>query len=98
MMEKHEVFSTHEFDVGCCKSAHHAIKTTEDKPFRERSRRLAPADLEAVRQHLSQLKDAGIITESRSPYASPIVVVRKKTGKIRMCVDFRTLNRRTVPD
>lgn len=98
MMERHEVFSTHEFDVGCCKSAHHAIKTTEDKPFRERSRRLAPADLEALRQHLSQLKDAGIITESRSPYASPIVVVRKKTGKIRMCVDFRTLNRRTVPD
>lgn len=98
MMERQEVFSTHEFDVGCCKSAHHTIKTTEDKPFRERSRRLPPADLEALRQHLSQLKDAGIITESRSPYASPIVVVRKKTGKIRMCVDFRTLNQRTVPD
>lgn len=54
--------------------------------------------MEALRQHLSQLKDAGVITESRSPYASPIVVVRKKNGKIRMCVDFRTLNRRTVPD
>lgn len=78
MMERHEVFSTHEFDVGCCKSANHSIKTTEDKPFRERSRQLAPADLEALRQNLSQLKDAGIITESRSLYASPIGVVRKK--------------------
>ncbi|XP_057187744.1 retrovirus-related Pol polyprotein from transposon 412 [Triplophysa rosa] len=98
LMERSEVFSTREFDVGCCKGTHHTIKTMEDKPFRERSRRLAPADVEALRQHLTQLKDAGIITESRSPYASPIVVVKKKSGKIRMCVDYRTLNRRTVPD
>ncbi|XP_044073506.1 uncharacterized protein LOC122885865 [Siniperca chuatsi] len=98
MLERSDVFSTHEFDVGCSKSTQHAIKTTEDKPFRERSRRLPPADLEALRQHLSDLKETGIITESRSPYASPIVVVRKKNGKIRMCVDYRTLNRRTIPD
>lgn len=98
MMERNEVFSLHEFDVGCSKSTQHTIKTTDDKPFRERSRRLPPADVEALRQHLSQLKNAGVITESRSPYASPIVVVRKKNGKMRMCVDFRTLNRRTVPD
>lgn len=98
MLERSDVFSTHEFDVGCSKSTQHEIKTTEDKPFRERSRRLPPADLEALRQHLSDLKEAGVITESRSPYASPIVVVRKKNGKIRMCVDYRTLNRRTIPD
>lgn len=78
------IFSTHEFDVGCSKSTQHAIKTTEDKPFKERSRRLPPADLEVLRQHLSDLKEAGIITESRSPYASPMVVIRKKNGKIRI--------------
>lgn len=63
-MECNEVFSTHEFDVGCSKSTRHTIKTTYDKPFRERSRRFQPADVEALRQNLSQLKDAGIITES----------------------------------
>lgn len=98
MLQRSDVFSTHEFDVGCSKNMQHSIKTTDDKPFRERSRRLPPADLEALREHLCELKGAGIITESRSPYASPIVVVRKKSGKIRMCVDYRTLNRRTVPD
>lgn len=98
MMEQNEVFSLHEFDVGCSKSTQHTIRTTDDKPFRERSCWLPPADVETLRQYLSQLKDAGVITKSRSPYASPIVVVRKKNGKIRMCVDFRTLNRRTVPD
>ncbi len=98
MSERKEVFSFDEFDVGCSRSTQHHIRLTEDKPFRERSRRLPPADLEDVRQHLEKLKGAEIIAESRSPYASPIVVVRKKNGQIRMCVDYRTLNRRTVPD
>ncbi len=84
--------------MGCSRSTQHHIRLTEDKPFRERSRRLAPADLEDVRQHLEKLKGAEIIAETRSPYASPIVIVRKKNGQIRMCVDYRTLNRRTVPD
>ncbi|XP_012822696.2 uncharacterized protein LOC105947845 [Xenopus tropicalis] len=44
------------------------------------------------------MKRRGIIADSRSPYASPIVIVRKKDGSIRLCVDYRTLNRRTVPD
>lgn len=51
-----------------------------------------------MRKHLQELLQAGIITESRSPYASPIVVVRKKTGAIRMCIDYRLLNSRTIPD
>lgn len=71
---------------------------TDDKPFRERSRRLPPSDLEDVRKHLSDLKEAGIISESRSPCVSPIIVVHKKNGTICMCMDYRTLNRRTVPD
>lgn len=73
-------------------------QVSDPRPFRERSRRLAPADIEDVRKHLQELLQAGIITESRSPYASPIVVVRKKNGSIRMCIDYRLLNSRTIPD
>ncbi|KAL7866135.1 hypothetical protein SRHO_G00113820 [Serrasalmus rhombeus] len=98
MMERKEVFSCHEWDVGCSKSTKHEIRLTDSKPFRERSRRLAPADIDDVRKHLQELKENGIISESKSPYASPIVVVRKKSGKVRMCVDYRTLNQRTIPD
>jgi len=87
MMERSEVLSCSEFDVGCAKSTQHSIRVTDDRPFRERSRRLPPGDLEDVRKHLNDLKEAGIISESRSPYASPIVMVRKKNGTIRMCVD-----------
>lgn len=92
------VFSLHEWDVGLAKGVEHHIRLSDTRPFRERSRRLAPADIEDVRKHLKDLLKAGIIKESRSPYASPIVVARKKNGSVRMCIDYRTLNRRTVPD
>lgn len=98
LLGRQDVFSAHEWDVGCSKSTVHEIRLSDATPFRERSRRLAPKDLEDVRKHLLELQKCGIITESKSPYASPIVVVRKKSGSVRMCVDYRTLNRRTIPD
>ena len=80
------------------KGVEHHIRLSDNTPFRERSRRIAPADLDDLRRHLQGLLAAGIIKESRSPYASPIVLARKKNGQLRMCIDYRTLNRRTIPD
>ncbi len=51
-----------------------------------------------MRRHIKELLAAGIIKESRSPYASPIVIARKKSGGNRMCIDYLTLNARTIPD
>lgn len=48
--------------------------------------------------NIHELKEAGIISESRSPYASPVVVVHKENGTTHMCVDYRTLNKRTIQD
>lgn len=76
----------------------HHIRLSDSTPFRERSRRLAPADIDDIRRHLHELLAAGVIKESRSAYASPIVVARKKNGTVRMCIDYRTLNTRTIPD
>lgn len=56
------------------------------------------ADLEDFRNQLAEMKKAGIIRESGSPYASPIVLVRKKNGSLRLCRDYRTLNSCPVPD
>ncbi|XP_056437540.1 uncharacterized protein LOC130374637 [Gadus chalcogrammus] len=98
LAERRNVFSLHEWEVGRAKGVEHHIRLHDPRPFRERSRRLAPADIDDVRRHIQQLLAAGIITESRSPYASPIVVVRKKNGSIRICIDYRTLNNRTTPD
>ena len=54
--------------------------------------------IDEVRQHLEQLYSSGIIRPSKSPYASPIVLCKKKNGKLRMCVDYRILNQKTVKD
>ena len=44
------------------------------------------------------MMDTGIVRESSSPYASPLIVVKKKDGSNRMCVDYRKLNLVTVAD
>lgn len=98
LTQRADVFSLHEWDVGLAKGVEHSIRMSDERPFRERSRRLAPADIDDVRRHIQELIAAGIIKESRSPYASPIVIARKKSGKVRMCIDYRTLNSRTIPD
>lgn len=84
--------------MGLAKGVEHSIHLSDPRPFHERSRHIAPADIDDVRRHIQKLLAAGIIKESRTPYASPIVIVRKKNGEIRMCIDYHTLNSRTVPD
>lgn len=88
----------HEWEVGKAKGVEHCVRLSDPPPFQERFRRLAPADIDDVRRHLRDLLEAGVIRESRSPYDSPVVVVRKKNGSIRICIDYRTLNSKTIPD
>ena len=92
------VFAKDDLDLGCTDAVKHRILLNDNAPFKERSRPISPADFEDLREHLKELLEAGIIKESYSPYASPIVIVHKKTGKIRMTVDYRKLNQRTIKD
>lgn len=98
LSERAGVFSLDELDVGFAKGVEHHIRLSDSQPFCERSRRIALADIDDVHHHLQELLAAGIIKESCSPYASPIVIARKKNGKVSMCIDYRTLNSRTIPD
>ena len=51
-----------------------------------------------LKEELTNLLDQGIIEESTSPWASPIVIVPKSDGTLRLCTDFRKVNNVTVPD
>ena len=93
-----DVFSHHEYDVGHAKDVHHEIKLTDGPVIKERPRPIPARDFEDARQHIQALLDANIIKPSNSPYASPIVLVRKKSGKLRLCVDYRKINQRTIKD
>lgn len=92
------VFSHHDMDLGCTDRVQHHIKLKDETPFKHRARPIHPKDLEAVRRHLRDLLQARIIRESESPFSSPIVVVRKKNGSVRLCIDYRKLNLQTVKD
>lgn len=74
------------------------IVLKHEQPIYSRPRRLSFADREALRDILDGLLSEGIIRPSDSPYASPIVLVKKKSGSLRLCVDYRELNKVTVRD
>lgn len=76
------MFSLEEWDVGWAKGVKHHIQLHDPRLFRERSRRIAPADIDNVCRHIKDLLAVGIIKESRSPYASPIVIARRKDGSV----------------
>ena len=84
--------------IGCTDTAEHIIELMDDKPFKERFRRITPPLLEEVRENLQDMLDRGAIQPSKSPWCNAIVLVRKKDGTLRFCIDFQKLNARTKKD
>ena len=76
----------------------HRIHTTTDAPIRQRAWRMPVLKEEEVDRQITEMMNAGIIESSTSPWSSPVVLERKKDGKIRFCVDYRRLNDITIKD
>ncbi len=77
----------------------HTIKLLPDStpPFRK-CYRLTPAERTEVQTQLEDLLARGLIEPSSSPYGAPVLFVQKKDGSLRMCIDYRQLNKVTVRD
>ena len=75
------------------------IELEGDKPLTPgRLYSLSPAELDALRDFIDKNLSAGFIRQSSSPHGAPIVFAKKKDGSLRLCVDFRALNRITKKD
>ena len=98
LTEFESLFSKGDDDFGYCSSVEHRIELTDETPFKQRFRRIPPSMLDEVRQHIEQQLAAGIIRRSHSPFSSNVVLVRKKNGQLRICIDYRNLNSRTKKD
>ena len=76
----------------------HQIKLTDDKPIRCKSYPLPYAMRDELRNEVDIMLKMGVVRPSTSPYVSAIVMVKKKDGSNRVCVDFRKLNKITEVD
>ena len=92
------LFAMDSLDLGRTDLVQHHITLTDYTPIKDRYRRIPPHQYDEVRKHLKEMMEIGAIRRSNSPRASPVVLVRKKDGALRFCIDLRRLNARTVKD
>ena len=92
------VFVQEGHELGYTETYKHRIPTTDDIPVSQPFRKIPPTQYQEVKDHIQKLLEDDIIQESHSPYASPVVIVRKKDGSMRLCVVFCKLNAKTVCD
>ena len=95
--EYQDVFSQGDEDLGNTPLLEHGIET-HGPPLRQPYRRQNPAVRREEMAQVQQMLSSSVIRPSNSPWASPVVMVRKKDGSLRFCVDFRQLNAATVKD
>ena len=93
-----DVFARHDFDLGEFEELQHEIHLNDLKPFKERMRRTPLCFQQEEEKTLQHMLKAGVIQPSTSEWASAPVLVRKKDGSLRYCIDYRPLNSRTIRD
>ena len=98
LKKRQAVFSKSESDIGNITDFHMPINLVDREPVTAAYRKIPPHLYQEVRNYIEDLETNGWIRESFSSYSSPIVCVRKKDGQLRMCVDYRALNAKTIPD
>jgi hypothetical protein len=87
--ELRDVFAKNSDDFRRMDRVRHRINTVDALPIRQPPRRLPLAKQAEVDNMFDDMKRKGVIEESEGPWSSPVVLVRKKNGDIRFCVDYR---------
>lgn len=85
-------------ELGVTNITEMSIRLNDNIPVTYKPYRLPFSERAKVREMIGELLANGIIQESQSAYASPIVLVRKKNSEYRLCVDYRALNKKTIKD
>ena len=98
LLQYHDIFALCDEELGETDIVTHSIDTGMSPPVKSTPRRLPYALRKELEEELETLLRTGCVEPSVSPYSSPLVLVRKKTGVLRVCDDYRALNQNTVAD
>ena len=98
LYDERESFAKDDDDVGCIPELTMDLTMTSEKPVQKNYASIPRPLYPEVKGYIEDLLNRGFIKKSKSPYSSSVVCVRKKDGGMRLCVDYRELNRNTVPD
>ena len=98
LREEYEPFAFSDKDIGCIPDLEMEINLKDHQPVQKKYTSVPRPLYPEVKQYIEDLLNQNFITKSKSPYSSPVVCVRKKDGTLRLCTDYRELNRRTIAD
>lgn len=98
LLEECRAFAKDQDDIGCNQDLQMVINLKDDIPVQRAYTSIPKPLLREVKEYVQDLLVRGWIVKSKSSYAAPIVCVRKKDGSLRLCIDYRLLNQKTVPD
>ena len=93
-----DVFALSDDQMGRTKQLKHKINTGDHQPIRQQARSIPPCKREEVHQLLQDMLARRVIQPSTSPWATPVVLVKKKDGSTRFCIDYRKVNEITHKD
>ena len=95
ILKNQELFASTDTELGHTKTVQMKIDTGDCSPIKMRPYRAPLNKREVIDKTVDEMLEAGIISRSRSPWSFPVVIVDKKDGSKRFCVDFRKLNQVT---
>ena len=98
LAEYKDIFSFDSSNLGCCHDIEHNIDTGDSLPISRAPYRYSDPQRQEIRKQVGEMLEAGVISNSNSPWSSPVVLVKKKDGSYRMCVDLRKVNAVTKRD
>ena len=98
VLDQGDLFALDDTELGCTHLVTHEIETGDSPPIKQHARREPYSQTAKITLLIKEMLDRGVIVPSSSPWASPIVLVRKPDGSPRFCVDYRRLNFVTEKD
>ena len=98
LREEADAFARNDDDIGCIPELQMDINLTDSQPVQKNYLATPRPLYQEVKAYIEGLLNRGFIRKSKPPFSSGVVCVRKKGGGMRLCIDYRELNKKTIPD